>query len=188
MRHMKRTIALLAAVLLLASCGPNREKQLKAIEEQEQALSALDMISEDSELDNLLTRYRTFANDFPDDSLAPVYMQRAADLCISLGEQEQAVALLDSVIDLYPGFEDLGGCWFLKGYAYETAEQYDLAREAYTYFVENYPEHSLANDTRKTLPYLGMSPEEMLEAILANTGVPAIAMDEQPVPTRQNGK
>ncbi|MBQ8703023.1 MAG: tetratricopeptide repeat protein [Bacteroidales bacterium] len=163
---MKKTLIVLAGVLLLAGCAPNREKQLKAIEEHEQALSSLDIISDDGDLDAMLSLYRTFAADFPDDSLAPVYLQRAADVSISVGRQEQAVALLDSVIDLYPGFEDLGGCWFLKGYAYETAGQYDQAREAYTYFVENYPDHSLANDTRKTLPYLGMSPEEMLEAIL----------------------
>lgn len=163
---MKKTLALLSALLLLAGCAPNREKQLKAIEEHEQALSSLDIIADDSGIDAILALYRTFAADFPDDSLAPVYLQRAADVSISIGRQEQAVALLDSVIDFYPGFEDLGGCWFLKGYAYETAGQYDQARKAYSYFVENYPDHSLANDTRKTLPYLGMSPEEMLEAIL----------------------
>lgn len=165
---MKRIyVLLLAGVLLLTACGPNRDKQIKTIEEHEQALSTLDMITEDSDLDEMLSLYRTFAHDFPNDSLAPVYLQRAADMNISLGRPEQAVDLLDTVINLYPGFEDMGGCWFLKGYAYETAEQYDQAREAYTYFIENYPDHSLANDTRKTLPYLGMTPEEMLEAILA---------------------
>ena len=164
---MKKTLALLSAVLLLAACSPNREKQLKAIEAHEETLSSVDIIADDSDIDALLTLYRSFAADFPDDSLAPVYLQRAADLSISIGRQDQAVSLLDSVINLYPGFEDIGGCWFLKGYACETAGQYDQAREAYTFFVENYPEHDLANDTRKTLPYLGMSPEEMLEAILS---------------------
>ena len=81
---------------------------------------------------------------------------------------EQAVGLLDSVINLYPGFEDLGGCWFMKGYAYENAERFDEAREAYNYFVENYPEHYLAADTRKTLPYLGMTAAEMFEAIMGS--------------------
>ena len=163
---MKRIFILLVGVALLAACGPNREKQLKAIEEREQTLSTFDMIDDDSDLEGVLTLYRTFAKDFPDDSLAPVFLQRAADLSIAMGHQKEAVSLLDSIISLYPGFEDLGGCWFLKGYAYETADEYDSARTAYTYFVEHYPDHSLAADTRKTLPYLGMSPEEMLETIL----------------------
>lgn len=166
---MKRTLILLACALLLASCGHNREKELKAIEEHEQQLSSFDIISEDSYTDEMLGLYRAFAADFPNDSLAPVFLMRAADLSISLGRTDDAVALLDSVIGFYPGFEDVGGCWFLKGYAYENAEQYDSAREAYTYFVDNYPEHSLASDTRRMIDYLGMSPEEMLEAILANS-------------------
>ena len=76
--------------------------------------------------------------------------------------------MLDSVITLYPGYDDIAGCHFLKGQAYENNEQYDKAREAYTLFVTNYPDHYLAPDTRKMLPYIGMTPEEMLDAILAN--------------------
>ena len=163
---MKKIIVPLLAVCLLAACSPNREKQLKAIEEHELALSTLDRISDDSEMEEVLKLYRTFAADFPDDSLAPVYMQRAADIYVSTGRSDQAVSLLDSIIELYPGFEDMGGCWFLKGLAYENAEQFDSARAAYTYFVDNYPEHSLAHDTRFLIDHLGMTPEEMLEAAL----------------------
>ena len=68
---------------------------------------------------------------------------------------------------LYPGFEDIAMCQFLKGQAYEANQQYDLAREAYTEFVNNYPDHILAADTRKMIPLIGMTPEEQLEAILA---------------------
>ena len=54
----------------------------------------------------------------------------------------------------------------MKGSAYEQNQQYDLAREAYTEFVEKYPDHVLAPDTRKMLPYIGLTPEEQLEAIM----------------------
>ena len=49
------SILIISGVLLLAACGPNREKQLKAIEEQEQALSSLDLITDDSDLDAMLS-------------------------------------------------------------------------------------------------------------------------------------
>ena len=147
---MRRTLfCLLGIALLASSCGPNREKAIKTIEEHEQAISTLDMNTQDEDLTELVGLYTQFAKDFAEDSLAPV-------------------GLLDSVINLYPGFEDLGGCWFMKGYAYENAERFDEAREAYNYFVENYPEHYLAADTRKTLPYLGMTAEEMFEAIMGS--------------------
>ena len=55
---------------------------------------------------------------------------------------------------------------FLKGYAYESGEQYEEAKEAYTQFVESYPDHYLAQDTKKMLQYIGMSPEAMFEAVM----------------------
>lgn len=166
---MKKTLTLLAAALLLAACGgPSREKQIADIERQEEQISTADINAQDEDIAPLVQSYTRFANDFADDSLAPVYLQRAADLCISLGNTDRAISLLDSVVSLYTGYEDVAGCYFLKGYAYETAEQYDKAAEAYTYFVDNYPDHPLASDTRLSIQYLGMSAEEMLEAILAS--------------------
>lgn len=164
---MKRLIfALSAAALMLAACTANRDKVIDQIEEHELQLSTLDVGSADAEVAELMGLYRQYAADFPDDSLAPVYLMRAADLSINTGQPEQAVGLLDTIIDLYSGYDDVAGCWFLKGFAYESAGRYDEARQAYTYFVDNYPDHYLADDARKTLPYIGMSPEEMFDAIM----------------------
>ena len=166
---MKKILTLVAGIMLLAACStPDREKELSNIAEHEQMLSAIDVSSDDDAAIELLGLYRKFAADFPEDSLAPAYMTKAADLCINLGRSDEAVALLDSVINLYPGYDDIAGCYFLKGYAYENAEHYEEAREAYTYFVENYPEHYLAADTKVMLNYIGMNPEEMFDAIMAN--------------------
>ncbi|MBR3783351.1 MAG: tetratricopeptide repeat protein [Bacteroidales bacterium] len=166
---MKKILTLIAGVVLMAACStPDREKEIKAIAEHEQMLSAIDVSSDDKAAMDMLAMYRQFAAHFPEDSLAPAYMTRAADLCINLGKSDDAVELLDSVISQYPGYEDIAGCYFLKGYAYESAEQYEEAKEAYTYFVENYPDHYLAADTKVMLNYIGMSPEAMFDAIMAN--------------------
>ena len=163
---MKKLFLCLIGIALIAACSPNREQRVKDIEAHEAELSTLDVSSDDSEALEMLKMYRQFANDFADDSLAPVYMMRAAELSVNLGQTEQAVGLLDSVITLYPGFEDIAGCMFLKGYAYESGEQYEEAKEAYTQFVESYPDHYLAQDTKKMLQYIGMSPEAMFEAVM----------------------
>ena len=151
---MKKILILLVGVMLVAACSsPNREKELEKIAEHEQKLSAIE------------------------DSLAPAFMARAADLCINLGMSDDAVNLLDSIITLYPGYEDIAGCYFLKGYAYESAERYDEAKEAYNYFVENYPDHYLAADTRVMINYIGMSPEDMFDAIMANASDQNLVME-----------
>lgn len=168
---MKKTLVILMGVAMLAACGHkmSREEMMKEIEDHEYALdiSYLDVDSADSVIAEMVDLYRQFYRQFPTDSLAPVYMQRTADMCITAGRNDEAVAVLDSIIALYPDFADLAGCWFLKGYAYQNAEQFDSARTAYTYFVDTYPDHYLAKDTRTTLQYLELSPEEMLAQILA---------------------
>ncbi len=163
---MRRTIVTLIAAVMLAACGTSRDKQIEAISQHELQLSTIDIGTADEAVAQMLGLYRQFAADFPDDSLAPVYLMRAADVCVNTGQADQAVLLLDSIIALYPGFDDIAGCCFLRGYALETAGRYDEAREAYTYFADTYPDHYLADDARKTLPYIGMSPEEMFDAIM----------------------
>lgn len=153
----------------MAGCtSPNRDLEVAAIEKIKQELSPREIISDDPDVSRLLGMYATFVAHFPDDSLAPIYLREAADINITIDEPMQAVALLDSAIALYPGFDDMGGCWFLKGYAYETAEMFDSARAAYTYFVENYPEHVQAPSTRTMLEHnlVGATQEELLNYLL----------------------
>ena len=165
-------LALCGICLMLLPLGckqrVDRDGLLGDIETMEQGLDYSEVSPEavDSVQNAMVGLYRKFYTSFPNDSLAPVYMQRAADMLISLERTDEAVAVLDSIIAIYPDGEDIGGCWFLKGYAYEMAENYDSARVAYTYFVENYPDHYLAADTRMAIQYLGMSAEEMFEAII----------------------
>lgn len=165
---MKRSILSICFVcaLILCGCTANHDKQIAAIQSWEQTHSqiAINPLAADS----IINLYIQFADDFPKDSLSPVYLQKAADVAVNLGKCDTAIACIDRIIDSYPEFEDLAGCYFLKGLAYEGSEQYDLAKEAYSYFVETYPDHELAADTKKMIPFLGLSDEAMLEMILAN--------------------
>lgn len=166
---MRRTLLLASALLLLTACGhkPNRDQALADIATREQALAQVNIAADEQQAYDMIDLYQQFATDFPEDSLAPVYLQKSADIYINLGDNDQALAILDTIIAQYPGYDDLAGCLFLKGQAYENNEQYDQAREAYSQFVNDYPDHVLAPDTRKMLPYIGLTPEEMLNAILA---------------------
>ncbi len=164
---MKRILCCLAVLTMLVACGPNRSELVQKIEDCEREMSMVDMAADDTKPHEMIALYRQFVNHFPNDSLAPVYISRIADISINIGKTEQAVDVLDSIIALYPDYGDLAGCQFMKGYAYEIGGQYDMAREAYTEFVETYPDHYLAADMKKMLPYIGLSPEEMFEAIIA---------------------
>ena len=169
---MKKYLSLLgfSFLLLLASCGNKSEldhdQLIDSIGRMHEQLSDYTVNADTAKAHQMLALYDQFVKSYPEDSLAPIYMLNAAEININLSNYEQGISLLDSILTLYTGFEDLPICQFLKGQAYEQNQQYDLAREAYTEFVEKYPDHILAADTRKMIPLVGLTPEEQLEAIL----------------------
>ena len=169
---MKKIAVFTLGALLAVACGnkkelPDYDALVDSIEDVEQSLKYVAVGADTSKANHIIALYDLFVSNFPDDSLAPVYMLRTADVQINIGDFENGIATLDSVMTIYPGFEDMAMCQFLKGRAYEMNQQYDLAREAYTEFVNNYPDHVLAADTRKLLPLIGLTPEEQFEAIQA---------------------
>lgn len=176
---MKKILYCLLGIALLAGCGhkASREEQIKNIEEMEQNFS-YNVLDTDTLMPvEMIRLYRQFYTQFADDSLAPVYMERTANMCITLGRQDEAVALFDSIINFYPGYEDLPLCYFFKGFAFENAEQYDSAKVAYTYFIENYPDHYLAAGAKASLEHLGQPLEDMLADILADANDANLAQE-----------
>lgn len=168
---MKKIFLAIMGMGLMVACGsknevPERDVLVDSIEVMEQGLMNASVNTDLEKANQMIALYDLFANNYPDDSLAPIYMMRSAEIEINTGSYEAGIATLDSIMNLYPGYEELPICQFMKGTAYEMNQQYDLAREAYTEFVERYPDHVLAADTRKILPYVGLTPEEQLEAIM----------------------
>jgi len=171
---MKKIAIITLGTLLAVACGhnngtPDHDALIDSISniEQEQLQSYFAIGTDMDKANHIIELYSMFVSNFPDDSLAPVYMLRTAEVQINTGNFENAISTLDSIMLIYPGFEDIAMCQFMKGRAYEDNQQYDLAREAYTEFVNNYPDHVLAADTRKLLPLVGLTPEEQFEAIQA---------------------
>lgn len=169
---MKKIAIYAIGMLLTVACchkneTPDHDALIDSISNEEQSLAYFAVGADTSKANHIIALYNLFVNNFPDDSLAPVYMLRTAEVQINTGSFEEGINTLDTLMALYPGFEEIAMCQFLKGQAYESNQQYDLAREAYTEFVETYPDHVLAADTRKMLPLVGLTPEEQLEAIQA---------------------
>lgn len=176
---MKRIFLTLCCVaaLLLTACKPNRNQLQEQITEMEGRLFASLVMSENETADSLVALYAQYVDAFPKDSLAPIYLFRSADVLINMNRTDEAEDQLDRMIEEYPDFEEIAMCYFQKGFAYEQNQQYDLAKEAYSEFVSKFPNHYLANDTRKMLPYIGLSPEEMLDVVMQEadtTVVPAV--------------
>ena len=107
----------------------------------------------------------------PDDALEPVSVVVCArDAYEHLTELIPALLSQD-----YPDFEDVPMCYFLKGNSLELNSQIEEAKAAYEEFLAKYPDHYMADQTRKMLPHVGSSNEEMLAYILEHANDTIIA-------------
>lgn len=169
-------ITLIIASAMLAACGPNRQEMVNQIEDFEDSIFEGALGADPEVADKLTDMYIKFADKYKTDTLAPQYLMKAGEVQSNVLHTERAVELYDRVISQYPDFDDVPMCYFLKGNAYDLNSQYKEARAAYQEFVDLYPDHFMAKDTRTMLEREIKSPEEMLEDILANASDSVIAL------------
>ena len=111
----------------------------------------------------LIQSYQSYQQNWPDDSLSAEYLFKAIDVSINLPRAKESLQLISTYLDNYPGTYHAGVVLFLKGFIYDqqigdTAR----ARVAYQRLLNEYPNHSFADDAKSALQFLGKSPEEMI--------------------------
>ncbi|MBR1644174.1 MAG: tetratricopeptide repeat protein [Bacteroidales bacterium] len=175
----RTAIFLLCLICLVATaCGPSRDKELDTINRYEDSLVQQGLILNDALGKEMLRLYVQFANDFPTDSMSPLYLYRASDIASSLSMYDESLQYLNRIIDEYPEFEEASTCLFLKANVFENCMMLDSATQAYNDFLASFPDHPLAESARIALQYVGLSDEEMFRRIMAN----APQGDEVPLP------
>lgn len=163
---MKKTIVLLLAplMLMMVSCNPRRDN-VEKIEKIEKELMASKMTTLDTaKASALIIRYHDFANDYPNDTLAPIYLFRASDLCMNMQRGDEAIKYLDQILTNYPKFKKTEEALFLKGFVAENiTHNLVLAEKCYREFLRDFSSHTLAKDAEASLKNLGKSPEELIK-------------------------
>ncbi|MBO4752920.1 MAG: tetratricopeptide repeat protein [Bacteroidales bacterium] len=174
----KINLIILAAAALTTFIGCNnaqkqRDKAAAEIASFENSHDpmGLDYARNPESADSLIGLYTAFADTYPDDSLAPSCLQKAANVACLIGSFDRAIEFSSRVIDGYTGFEAMDDCMLTQAKAYELSERPEEAKSAYQRFIDTYPDHPLTEDLKRTIQLLDMgavTPEEQLEAILAN--------------------
>ena len=175
LKIMRVLILFLLCAACLSACNTDAGEKTQLTQEQivaqirtlESALAqnlsqpAIDTATADSLIDKAMR----YANSFPQDSLSPQFLFRAADVARGIGEQGLAVTLWGKVAKVYEGSRYAPESLFLLAFTLDNdLRDTSRARQAYEEFLEQYPKHPLANDARELLKVLqsGKTPEEMI--------------------------
>ncbi|HON18838.1 MAG TPA: tetratricopeptide repeat protein [Salinivirgaceae bacterium] len=169
-----RLLPLLLLMIIMHNCGKkNNEKRefLQKIVKTEQELDSIRRIRPDEKEKTyeLIGYYIQFSETYKTDSAAPVFLYRAAENSLYINQPLQSINYLKQIENDYPHFPNLGNVLFLIGFTYENNLRNIVdARIYYERFIQKFPDHPLAADTKILLQNLGKTPEELIKQFEAN--------------------
>lgn len=165
MNNLKQPIAVIFITLamLFTACTSQRDKAINDITELEEQLKKAEARPQRTQLDELLNKYVSFVDKYPQDTTAELYLYRAVNLTMGMGDGQTAMKLIDRTINEFPKSSRLAETVFLKAYVYENIlSEYGKAAAIYRDFATRFPDHELADDAQIALNNMGKTPEELI--------------------------
>jgi tetratricopeptide (TPR) repeat protein len=157
-------ITLLLLVVMVIGCKDSQRDAIDQIKKTEAEVFDKNGMIDHDRIDELIETYLGFANSYPQDSLAPDYIFKAADVAMTTNRSNQAITLYQRIREEYPNYRKVPEALFLEAYVYENyLGRLDKAKALYEEFLEKYPDNDFADDAEISLKYLGKSPEELIE-------------------------
>lgn len=164
---------LITACVVLVSCGKKVETaseitgRIKAMEDSVFSSMTFDKRRAQA----LLDVYKAYAAAYPQDTLAPEYLFRAANVAKSMHDGEQSISIYDRVIKEYPSWRRLPDVFYLKAFTIDSElDRKGEAQTAYKEVISRYPDHPFAKDAKAMIENLQYTDEELIQRFQAMQG------------------
>jgi tetratricopeptide (TPR) repeat protein len=184
-KAMERILIVLLLVWGLVGCGQGqvtskeeptanavvtRSQLLKEIQTLEaQLIKAVDAKKDIPAAEALIEKSQLFAKEFPVDTLAPLYMFRAAEVSRGIGEYGKAIKMWGDMRDMDEKHRLAAKALFLQGFVYDNdLSDPENAKVYYREFLEKYPEDPIAPEVEKLLKVINTSPEDLIKSFKKN--------------------
>ncbi|KAF0131257.1 MAG: hypothetical protein FD155_921 [Bacteroidetes bacterium] len=166
---MKRLKVLIVfgVIILAISCQNNKQAKVLSAKEKIELLESK-LFGQESQYNSadalqLMQLYERYADSLPADPLSAEYLFKAADISLYQREGQLTLALLEKLIENYPGHPHVAMSTFLKAFVYDTRlNDTASARRYYNEFIEKFPDNEFADDANNAIRNLGKSPEELI--------------------------
>lgn len=170
-------LSILALAIGISACGSKGQKagNEEAKEDMQAEILALEgrlkeqvdeMTFDTFAATTLIDRTRTYAELYPQDSMAAPFLFQAASVLRGMGKFQEAIDMWGHIVAQYEDFPKVPEAVFFQGFTYDNdLRDADTAKKYYEYFLERYPKHPIAKDVQILLDVLesGKSPEEMIK-------------------------
>ena len=163
-------LATLILALSITACTPAEQKLREKITSSEKELfNDSVMVPDAQKAKDMTALYLSYVEQYPSDTMSPLYLFKAADLSAKTNEIHSAVQLFGKLAKDYPEHRHAAVSVFLQGFIYENQAGDPMkARPYYEEFLKKYPDHPMAADVAFSLENLGKTPEELIRSFEAN--------------------
>jgi TolA-binding protein len=175
---MKNVKLILAAgiTLLIAACNnnstteqktetkePPREQYLAQVKRLEAEMHKSLEINKDTAA-RAIKAYSDYVLFFPNDSVSPDYLFKAAEIATAIQQYQQALIYYQTITSKYPKFTFIRESLYLQGYLLDNFLNDDAkAKAVYEQVIGKYPGSNYAKDAQAAINNLGKTDEQLIE-------------------------
>ncbi|MFA6924599.1 MAG: tetratricopeptide repeat protein [Bacteroidales bacterium] len=162
----KKIISVIAiAAIIIAGCGPSKQKKINEIKILEDKIKTSDIKNDKQLVNDYIVACKDYCRRFPDDSLSPKYLFGLAVVSMTIGNSQDAIGFLDEVCKKYPNSARVADALLQKAILYDTQlNNTKTAGILYHEFITKYPNDKNVQVAKDALSVLGKSPEEVLNS------------------------
>lgn len=167
---MKKTFQMMMFALLafgMLACGEKKLTQ-EDLRAAEATLFNEDQSINEAEAPGVAEKYCKFAEQNPDDSTAAMWLYHAMEINVMLNNPDKCIAIGNQLVSQYPESEWAPMSLFLMGsYVYDDMiKDTAQAHVMFQRIIDEYPDSELVEDARKSIEYLGLTPDEIMTRIM----------------------
>lgn len=172
---MRYAILITIVIFFAAACGESSNDDVTAPEELT-AQQSFDRIKamEDSVynqqafdprgVQSLHDVYGAFLKRFPNDTLTPHVLFRAASTGRQLNRAEESIRQYETIISNFPDWYRVADAAYMKAFTLDDKlGRKGEAEQAYKAVISNYPDHQFARDAQAMLDNLHLTDEELIK-------------------------
>lgn len=169
---MKKTLRMMAVVglaLAMFACGTKEQKLTQEdLKAAEATLFNEDQTVNEEAAPQVAETYCKFVEQNPDDSTAAQWLFHAMEINVLLNDADKSIKLCDQLTAQYPQSHWAPRSLLLLGSFVYNDQLNDTAMAHVTLqrLIDEYPESELVVDAKKSIEYLGLTPEEIMAKIM----------------------
>ena len=165
----------LSTIMLLCSCSSKPKGVETATEAQlittlgqleSQLRQSTETTLDTAKINTFVQNAEILAERFPQDSLAPLYLFKAAELRHASGKWAEAIELWGTVDSKFKNYQRSPEALFMQGFVSENdLQNRKQAIRYYEVFLAKYPQHPMAEDAEVLIENLkkGITDQELIE-------------------------